>query len=782
MYGKMYKRKGLSAVVATIIMLSITIALTGAAYMYISGFFAGKTENAFQVINSWDASVTIRNVGTTEISNLRGDLDNNPVDLLMTPISPGGTAEIKPIASLSKGMHTLRICSSSMCNVAYLNVLEDVNITGNVTEKGNYLLDKEITWGDGTTEHVQIDNDHFFILNGTKSRLVGMVMTTQKQPYGDGMFYDPENLANYDKELSYLQSIGVRIVSVDLLYVRWYGNNSLATEESRYKSLLDLLYQHKMLAVPQHNAKWMWAFDNLTNPDFYIYGSGTESNDTMSVWANRWSHIVSNYSNVVAITIDNELDYKLSPPTYPYKQNYTAEAAGNYLKLRADIARQANVPIIHKLMGNKEWGDQDVKLAALNATDFPAFDIYAWSPQEMGSVLNTLITWINNSGYPKTGWWCMEVNYGSGAEMYSENFDVGYIDAVFNQGATIALLFPSNYVTKESWQFFNNTGDPKPALVELAEYIDMLQAPITESPLNLPLSISFIPPTDPDGATISRNWTYVKVNLTGANTAFIDWNQSLAGLWRFDDKNSTHVFDNSTYKNHGAMKNGVNCDVAGKFGQACKFDGVNDYIDVPDKGNYDNISAITVEAWFKFEQLAKDKGEGEVIVTKKHPSSPWNSWSIGQWNGDNNIAFSVKNSAGTNFQAYVGSAATNILPGEWHHIVGVYNGSRVVVYLDGNIGSNSASMTGPIYNSTDPLRIGADWSGGSRFNGTIDEVKIWNRALSPEEIKASFNAGLYCLYRNFPNLANGTYNYKAYAQNLTGNIDQTETRTLTVNS
>ena len=75
------------------------------------------------------------------------------------------------------------------------------------------------------------------------------------------------------------------------------------------------------------------------------------------------------------------------------------------------------------------------------------------------------------------------------------------------------------------------------------------------------------------------------------------------------------------------------------------------------------------------------------------------------------------------------------------------------------------------------LIIGNDgW--GNVFNGKIDEVRIHRRALSPEEIKASYDAGIYRLYRNFTDLAVGSYNYQAYAQNLQGNVNQTEKRTL----
>ncbi len=84
-----------------------------------------------------------------------------------------------------------------------------------------------------------------------------------------------------------------------------------------------------------------------------------------------------------------------------------------------------------------------------------------------------------------------------------------------------------------------------------------------------------------------------------------------------------------------------------------------------------------------------------------------------------------------------------------------------------------------ILSNIDNLTIGG--SDLSRyFKGSIDEVRIWNRALSPEEIKASYDAGIYRLYSNFTNLANGKYSYRAYAQNSQGNVKQTKKRTLKI--
>ena len=73
-------------------------------------------------------------------------------------------------------------------------------------------------------------------------------------------------------------------------------------------------------------------------------------------------------------------------------------------------------------------------------------------------------------------------------------------------------------------------------------------------------------------------------------------------------------------------------------------------------------------------------------------------------------------------------------------------------------------------------------SGQPKFNGTIDEVRIWNRALSPEEINASYNSKINKLFRNFTDQLDGEYEYYAYSINLEGNSNQTETRTLTIDT
>ncbi|MBU4242448.1 MAG: LamG domain-containing protein, partial [Nanoarchaeota archaeon] len=83
-----------------------------------------------------------------------------------------------------------------------------------------------------------------------------------------------------------------------------------------------------------------------------------------------------------------------------------------------------------------------------------------------------------------------------------------------------------------------------------------------------------------------------------------------------------------------------------------------------------------------------------------------------------------------------------------------------------------------------PVRIGTAWGTGfyMHWNGTIDEVMIWDRALSAQEINASYNANIWNLENNYDNLEPGTYTYKAYVVDQAGNLNNTEQRTFIVNS
>ncbi len=146
---------------------------------------------------------------------------------------------------------------------------------------------------------------------------------------------------------------------------------------------------------------------------------------------------------------------------------------------------------------------------------------------------------------------------------------------------------------------------------------------------------------------------------------------------------------------------------------------------------------------------------------------------------------------GDEIRSYVENGDTFVFSsvpiGVWTHVLVVMDaGTSYKLYFNGVLEStDSFIQSGPFFDpdKENNFTIGATQEGSTHFfNGTIDELRVWNRALSEEEIDASYNAGLNRLYRNFTSLDSGEYEYVAYVQDLAGNLNQTEIRTVDVNT
>ncbi len=297
--------------------------------------------------------------------------------------------------------------------------------------------------------------------------------------------------------------------------------------------------------------------------------------------------------------------------------------------------------------------------------------------------------------------------------------------------------------------------------------------------------INFTGPTDANNSFVNRNWAYANTTISDASntTAFIDFNRSLVGWWRFNreaGENDTFVRDWSSYGNNGTIKNmnrGIdNCTgscsgwtASGKFGYGTNFDGANDYVTGSDATFPSGAAPSTMVIWFKPARNCTDwvdvlLGYGTTTNSGARGLTCKTNTEIRFWGWGNDYDVTVPPIGTT-----------------WHQVIGIYNGTHTIVYFDGIFRGATARVWNTI--PSGEYRMGWLISGLSYyFNGTIDEVQLYSRALSEEEINASFNAGSYRLYHNFTNLTDATYNYTAYAQDLAGNVNQTETRILTVDT
>jgi hypothetical protein len=184
-------------------------------------------------------------------------------------------------------------------------------------------------------------------------------------------------------------------------------------------------------------------------------------------------------------------------------------------------------------------------------------------------------------------------------------------------------------------------------------------------------------------------------------------------------------FDLSGNNNSGSLTNGPTFSSDGKG--SIVFDGTNDYVNL---GNILNFtSSFTVELYFN---ASAWNDEWVGLLTKGDTA-----WRIHRLAVDTPIKI---NFTVTGLSSVVNTAST-INTNIWYHLVCVYNGTQLLIYLNGSLDATQ-NVTGTPSTNTKNLAVGwnADFSGRRFFNGKIPVVKIYNRALSPAEILENYNA------------------------------------------
>lgn len=172
----------------------------------------------------------------------------------------------------------------------------------------------------------------------------------------------------------------------------------------------------------------------------------------------------------------------------------------------------------------------------------------------------------------------------------------------------------------------------------------------------------------------------------------------------------------------------------GNPNSAYSFDGLNDYVRIPDHPQLDGMNAVTLSLWVEIDSVDR---MAEVL----------NKWVAGDspLNGAYNMG--IDTGGQTAFQYCTGDAyvikisETTLGIGSWHHIVGVYTGTKASIYIDGSLAAlsrNDPDSLGPLHSITDDLLIGCGNLRGDLihfFDGSIDDVRIYSRDLSPAEIE-----------------------------------------------
>jgi hypothetical protein len=251
-------------------------------------------------------------------------------------------------------------------------------------------------------------------------------------------------------------------------------------------------------------------------------------------------------------------------------------------------------------------------------------------------------------------------------------------------------------------------------------------------------------------------------------------NSDMVGAWYFEGD----AKDRTANGNDGIVLNDSFL-VDGKVGQGYEFDGVNDFINISHSASLNITGPLTISFWMKAKTLV---GDDAFFVSKSNNShkmfgAPRSKvYEIGILNGW--FYFAIGNGQ---WAPMIRENASRIIDGGWHHITATWNGSAgagsMLMYFDGAEVDEDFETAPPapfanIQGIHSSLAIGGYRDiavDNADFNGTMDEVIIWNRSLSASEIQAVYKEGLnskkeakdYSGYQNTGTVINATYNATA---------------------
>jgi prepilin-type N-terminal cleavage/methylation domain-containing protein len=210
---------------------------------------------------------------------------------------------------------------------------------------------------------------------------------------------------------------------------------------------------------------------------------------------------------------------------------------------------------------------------------------------------------------------------------------------------------------------------------------------------------------------------------------------SLVGYWPMNEGTGSTAYDFSGTSVVGTW-NGTKIGTSGYYAPgkvgnwAGTFDGSTDYITVGTSTVLQPTNAITISAWVN----TTSSSTTERIISNFHGTSYGYVFSV--LSG----LFTLQLGNGTAFTAL---QRFTVMPGIWYHVVATWDGANIKIYVNGTQQGAAMAFTGFAYDAGNVITTigGNNTNSSNRWNGSSDDVRIYNRALSAAEIQAMYNAG-----------------------------------------
>lgn len=219
--------------------------------------------------------------------------------------------------------------------------------------------------------------------------------------------------------------------------------------------------------------------------------------------------------------------------------------------------------------------------------------------------------------------------------------------------------------------------------------------------------------------------TSALINITVSNVQ----NLGLVAAYDFDEGTGTTAHDLSGNNNTATLQNGATW-AAGQYGSAANLDGINDFISIPNSATT-NISgnAITISMWVNPQATGTDT----VLIGKfwnTTMTAPYYQYGL-ELSGGTVPNFEVGTAAGVQQNSMQDSLPLN----QWSYLAVVYDGTQVQYYVNGAL-VTTQPMSATIVARGNPINVGADISPNQFTKGSLDDLRIYNRALTQAQVQA----------------------------------------------
>lgn len=291
-------------------------------------------------------------------------------------------------------------------------------------------------------------------------------------------------------------------------------------------------------------------------------------------------------------------------------------------------------------------------------------------------------------------------------ENTNEDFDLG-IDTLIYQGKVRGIL------QGDLFNYKLNSGDEKDFIMEM----------------KVDSSVGNIIQSDKAGYDINFELTQNK-------------KEDIVGDWHFDENGGSTAYDNSGYGNNGTIYGASWSD--GKYNPALSFDGVDDYVQIPNDPSLQINKAITLSVWIKTPSSWNMQYPTPLSKAQLFGTPPNHDWDGEYWiairSSDKRFTFTFAPAGGSAIDHW---SSSTLAFTTWYHIVATFddNANKVRLYLNGVLDKEFTENATPGITNL-PVKIGHGGYSNNYFKGIVDEVRIYNRVLSDAEISEIYQKGL----------------------------------------